>query len=305
MKQNEKSDDAAAKLVKDHRRQWRDFKFVYPVVSRRANGVSIGVNLNIDKSCTFSCMYCQVNRRIRREAYKVDVAKLRQELDTTLAAIASGEFWEDERFSQTPENLRRVNDIALSGDGESTCVENFDQAVATAAQAIKAAGLKGEVKIIIITNSTNLQAPQVRESLSIIDDFGGKFWCKLDAGTEEYFKKVNRPRPGITLEKVCQNILSVALGRPVVLQTLWFTIDSQPPSDEEIAAYIKRLRWLIGCEGQIDHIQMHTIARSPADSKADSLENDKLDEIANKVRAELPDLDIRTYYGQHVEPQKE
>ena len=47
---------------RQHPRRFEDFKFVYPVLSRRAHGISIGINTNPDKVCNFDCIYCQVDR---------------------------------------------------------------------------------------------------------------------------------------------------------------------------------------------------------------------------------------------------
>lgn len=302
---NEQNDNKAqaARVMGDHRRQWRDCRFVYPVVSRRAKGLSIGINLNLDKRCNYSCMYCQVNRRHSGEKRDVDVNQLHDELLQTLNAFKSGEIWNEGNFVHAPAEYRRLNDIAFSGDGEPTCITNFDLAVITAIKALEDAGLKGQAKLVIITNATNLMAQQVRNVLSILDANGGEFWCKLDAGTEEYFKKVNRPAPGLKLEKICENILSIAAGRPVVIQTLWFKIDGQSPTDDELAAYAGRLRWIIGCGGQIDHVQLHTIARAPAASNAATMPDAELDEIAQKLVALVPGVNFKIYYGQDVKPQ--
>ena len=48
----------------DHRRQLLQNRYVYAVVSRRAKGLSIGINLNVDKICNFDCPYCQVDRTV-------------------------------------------------------------------------------------------------------------------------------------------------------------------------------------------------------------------------------------------------
>ena len=48
--------------VQDHTRHFTDFTFVYPVISRRSKGLSIGANLNPDKGCNFDCIYCEVAR---------------------------------------------------------------------------------------------------------------------------------------------------------------------------------------------------------------------------------------------------
>ena len=45
-----------------HDRHFRDSKYVYPVLSRRSQGISVGINLNPDRRCNFDCVYCQVER---------------------------------------------------------------------------------------------------------------------------------------------------------------------------------------------------------------------------------------------------
>jgi wyosine [tRNA(Phe)-imidazoG37] synthetase (radical SAM superfamily) len=46
--------------VADHDRGSAGLTYVYPVVSRRAGGVSVGINLNVNNACNWRCIYCQV-----------------------------------------------------------------------------------------------------------------------------------------------------------------------------------------------------------------------------------------------------
>lgn len=290
-------------VLRDHRRQWRDCLYVYPVISRRAGGLSIGVNLNIDKRCNFACVYCQINRRIRRQTMTVDMQRLRQELELALEAARSGLLWDEERFAGTPEALRTIHDIAFSGDGEPTCVENIDTAVATAADLLRDNAMIGKVKIVLITNASHLCDPQSLRALAFLNEADGEIWAKLDAGTEEYFQRVNRPAGKLTLEDITRNITDVARRHPVVIQTLWFRLDGQSPPEEEIAAYIRRLREMLQAGATFRLIQLHTIARSPAESSARALSDEELDAIAHHVRTALPDIPVQVYYGQDVPPQ--
>src|SRR5437899_10223557 len=71
----------------------RDFlqnRFVYVVVSPRAQGLSIGVNLNVDAYCNFDCAYCEVDRRTPGRATELDLDALAAELETTLNQVTSG-----------------------------------------------------------------------------------------------------------------------------------------------------------------------------------------------------------------------
>jgi wyosine [tRNA(Phe)-imidazoG37] synthetase (radical SAM superfamily) len=290
-------------VVRDHRRQWRECRYVYPVISRRAGGMSIGVNLNLEKGCNFSCVYCQIDRHVSRGLRGVEVAKLTGELREAMTAATSGEIWREPRFASTPAALQRVNDIAFSGDGEPTCVANFPAAVAAAAN-VREECDADSVKIVVITNATRLDSDEVRRALPILDDNNGEIWAKLDAGTEERFRRINRPHPQMTLQRIVDNILSVALGREVVIQTLLFRLDGELPPAEEIDAYCGRLRGIIGNGGQVRLVQLHTVARPPAEACVASLSDTELNAIAEQVRASLPGVSVETYGGADVAPQR-
>ncbi|MGH7137503.1 MAG: radical SAM protein, partial [Pirellulales bacterium] len=88
-------------LFREHSRHFAANRFIYPVVSRRSQGISIGVNLNPDKVCNFDCIYCQVNRVDESETRFVETDALLRELDDMLALVTSGDLFADEKFSDT------------------------------------------------------------------------------------------------------------------------------------------------------------------------------------------------------------
>jgi wyosine [tRNA(Phe)-imidazoG37] synthetase (radical SAM superfamily) len=290
------------RVLRDHRRQWRDCLYVYPVVSRRARGMSIGVNLNPDKRCTFACVYCQIDRRVHRGLTGVDLAILHDEMHLAMEEAVSGRLWHEPRFNTTPGELRRLNDIAFSGDGEPTCLENFDAAVDAAARVREEFG-RPDVKLVVITNATHLDREPFRRALPILDANNGEVWAKLDAGTEAFFRRVNRPRVGLTLEKVVSDIAEVAAGRPVVIQSLFFRENGTAPPDAEVDAYCWRLREIVDAGGGIKLVQLHTVARPPAESFVAALADERLEAIAARVRAALEDVPVEVFPGQDVPPQ--
>lgn len=292
-----------SKAIRNHRRQWLECRYVYPVLSRRAAGLSIGVNINPDKRCNFACLYCQVDRHVPRDLDTVDLARLRDELDLALARAADGRIWAEPRFADVPGAMRRLSDIAFSGDGEPTAVEGFDGAVQVAADAKAAANLP-DVKIVVITNATCLTRPQVERALPVLDANNGEIWAKLDAGTQRRLEEVNRPHPPIGLDEIVAGIAAVARGRGVVIQTLFFRVDAAGPGPEEVAAYAARLREILAAGGRIKRVQLHTIARSPISPRASSLPDAELDAIAAAVRAAVPEVRVQTFYGADVPPQR-
>ena len=178
-------------LHTQHERSFDDYRYVYPVLSRRSGGMSIGVNLNPDKVCNFDCIYCQVDRREQSEAKFVGMERLLEELRELLPLVASGQIYQTEKFRDTPKDLQRLNDIAFSGDGEPTTYKNFDEIIDACAQVKQTAGLD-DVKMVLITNASMLHRPHVKRGLKILDANQGEIWAKLDAGTEAYYHQIER-----------------------------------------------------------------------------------------------------------------
>ena len=291
-------------LTSDHRRQWLHCRYVYPVIARRSKGLSIGVNLNPERGCNFACLYCQIDRRVERRPCGVDLDILRDELRLALREAMAGTLWDQPRFASAPAPMRRINDIAFSGDGEPTCVEDFDQAVQAAAQ-VKGELPAHDVKIVVITNSSRFDSPQFERALPILDAHNGEVWAKLDAGTEDRFRVINRPKDAIALERIVGNIIRVSRARAIVIQSLFFRLSGQPPPPGEIREYCGRLRDILRAGGRIKLVQAHTIARPPMDASASALDDAQMDVVAHQIRSALPDLNVETYYGQNVGPQEQ
>lgn len=276
-----------------HDRGWRDFHFCYPVVSRRSGGLSIGVNLNPDKACNFDCIYCQVDRSTPGPVKKVELPALQSELNRLLDLAMSGELYAEPPFDCIPTDRRAIRDIAFSGDGEPTTCPQFEPAVRIAADARRERGLS-DTKLVLITDACYLTKPNVRTGLSILDKNNGEIWAKLDAGTQEYYERVNRPN--YPLEHVLANILDAAKIRPIVIQSLWMKVDGEPPPNAEIDAYCDRLNAIIRGQGKLKLIQLYTIARRTTEACATPLGHDELDSIAEIVRHRVKAL-VTTYYG--------
>ncbi len=107
---------------RSHPRDWRSNLYVYPVISRRSGGLSIGINLNPDTACNFDCVYCQVDRSTTPRVREVDPERVRDELERMIAEAQSGRLFEDPAFAGVPDNYRWIKDIAFSGDGEPTTI---------------------------------------------------------------------------------------------------------------------------------------------------------------------------------------
>ena len=266
---------------RDHSRRFDQNLYVYPVLSRRSRGISVGINLNPDKVCNFDCVYCQVDRRTTSQVTDVDEEQLLRELEETLELVLSGRLYLDQRFASVPDPLRRLNDIAFSGDGEPTTYPGFASIVRDVAAFKKRRRLDG-VKLVLITNATMLHRPHVREALATLDASNGEIWAKLDAGTEAYYRTIDRTK--IPLKRVLANILAAAQARPVVIQSLLLCLNGQGPSELEVEAYCRRLGEIVAAGGQIARVQLYTVARTPAVAEVGPLPNEELERLGEIIR---------------------
>lgn len=283
----------ALTLHSDHARTFERNRFVYPVLSRRSGGISIGVNLNPDKVCNFDCIYCQVDRRSQSETRFVEIDALLAELKSTLELVASGAIYETDKFGSVPENLRRLNDIAFSGDGEPTTYKNFDEIMERCAAMKAAAGLD-DVKMVLITNASMFHRPHVQRGLEVFDRNNGEIWAKLDAGTDEYYHLIERTP--IPFRQILDHITAAAKVRPLVIQSLLMRVNGEPPTAAELEAFCDRLNEIAAAGGQLKLVQIYTIARRPAESYVAPLADAEVDGIVDLVKLRTG-LNTSAYYG--------
>lgn len=286
--------DALIAAHLDHRRLYDDFYYVYPVISRRSQGVSIGINLNPDKACNFDCVYCEVVRTTPARRKDVDVDVLRAELRDMLRIYQDGTLFQREPFASAPESWRRLNDIAFSGDGEPTTCPVFEQAVEIACDVRTELGLDA-AKLILITDAACLDRPGVQRGIRRMQSAGPhEIWAKLDAGTEAYYQVVNRTR--IPYARILKNIAETARWCPLIIQSLFLRVFGAPPTDAEIRAYAERLKDIQAQGGKILGLQLYTVARPTTMSWATALSNEELDHVAELVQG-IVDLPHQLSYG--------
>ena len=268
--------------------------YVYAVLSRRAGGVSIGVNLSPHKGCNFDCSYCQVDRRTPATVKTVDLAILRAEVRDVFDAAKSGALYDDPRFAGTPKELLTLADVAFAGDGEPTNEPWFPESAHVVAEERTRAGLTS-LPVRVITNATVLTEPKVAETLRFLDAHGLDVWAKLDAGTEEYYRFVDRSR--VPFQRVLDNLLACGRERPTTIQSLFARHHGDAPTAAEIAAWADRLRHLAASGADIPWVQVHTVSRPPAESWVQPLTLPELETIAAAARAALPRARVVCYRG--------
>lgn len=238
--------------TENHRRDSAAMTYVYPVVSRRAGGVSIGINLNVNNACNWACVYCQVDGLTRGGPPPIDLVLLREELEAFLAEIVDGDFM----LRHVPAAARCLMDIAFSGNGEPTSASEFADAVAIARDALAARGLLPDVKLRLITNGSLMHRETVQRGVAILGENGGEVWFKLDRVGEEASRAINGvPQQPAT---VLANLRRSCALAPTWVQTCWFAVAGHAPTAAERQAYCDLLREV---RDQVAGVHLYGLAR--------------------------------------------
>lgn len=250
--------------IKDHSRDSAGMKYVYPVVSRRAGGVSVGINLNVNNACNWACVYCQVPNLTRGGPPPVDLDRLESELRGFLHSVTEGDFL----VKQVPPEARRLMDLAFSGNGEPTSAPEFADAIERVGRIMREFELPESVKLRLITNGSLLFRPVVQKGIAKIGALNGEVWFKLDQATEAGIERINGVR--LTPEKVREYLLVCTELAPTWVQTCYFAMDGQETDEAGRAAY---LDLIASVRGKIKGVHLYGLARPSLQAEASRLSN--------------------------------
>jgi wyosine [tRNA(Phe)-imidazoG37] synthetase (radical SAM superfamily) len=248
--------------IQDHSRDSSGMTYVYPVISRRAGGVSVGINLNVNNACNWRCIYCQVPDLQRGRPPPIDLGWLEMELQDLLTQLYRGDFLE----RHAPPEARKVVDIAFSGNGEPTSAAEFAEAVALVGRIIDGFGLAQPPTIRLITNGSLLDREAVQRGIGLLAARQGEIWFKVDAVGAEAMKRINDVayEPEIVLKRLkCCTVLC-----PTWVQTCWFAFDGLPPTESDINRYIDLLMQARVC---LSGVLLYGIARPSMQAEAHRL----------------------------------
>jgi wyosine [tRNA(Phe)-imidazoG37] synthetase (radical SAM superfamily) len=272
----------AALTTINHDRDSAGMTYVYAVVSRRAGGVSVGVNLNPDNKCNWACVYCQVPGLARGAAPTIDLVLLETELRLMLDNIVHGDFMQ----TRAPEDARRLNDIALSGNGEPTSAREFPQVIALIGRVMADFDLVGKIKLVLITNGSLADRLRVQAGLATMAALNGEVWFKFDTATAAGMRAINQTR--IAPDKQLSRLPSVANRCPTWLQTCVFATDGVPPSDAEQAAYLAVITRIKAERIPVLGVLLYGLARpsmQPQAGRLSALPGAWLEAYAERIRA--------------------
>lgn len=273
---------AAILTTTNHSRDIAGLKYVYPVLSRRAGGLSIGINFNTNNSCNWRCIYCQVPGLKIGAAPDLDFQLLEDELRFFLDDVKSGNFYQ--RF-QVDEDKRVIKDIAISGNGEPTSVRDFDKAVALIGGMAIDAGVLPKSNFVLITNGSLVHKPSVQKGLVKLREYGGEVWFKFDSATEEGRALINNA--GQSCRASVDNLLLSASLCPTKLQTCLLDYDKHGLSRQEKNAFLNLLEGIKARGCVLKCVMLYTIARpslQPESGRLERMSVEAMNAFADEIR---------------------
>lgn len=251
--------------VVNHDRNSAALRYVYPVISRRAGGVSVGINLNPNNACNWRCVYCQVPDLTRGTAPPVDLALLEQELRAFLTELLHGEFMQ----KRVPVEARRINDIALSGNGEPTSAQEFAEIITLISRVRRELAVPDTVKTVLITNGSLLHRDEIQQGLRKMAQIHGEVWFKFDRASVEGMLQVNDTHA--RLSQVRSNLIAAMSCCPTWLQTCWFAMDGAPPSSQDEADYLAFVSDIVREGYPLQGVLLYGLARPSMQAESERL----------------------------------
>ena len=270
--------------IHDHSRELSGLKYIYSVISRRAGGLSIGVNLNVNNACNWQCIYCEIPNLTRGSPPPIELDVLEQELRFFLNEIIHGDYMEKNVSLED----RHLKDIAFSGNGEPTSANEFPEVISIVKKILSEFNLLHKIKIRLITNGSLMHQTSVIKSVGMLKEMNGEVWFKVDAATEESIKTINQVnlKPHQILERL-KNSANVC---PTFIQTCIFTIDDKGPSKKDIDAYVELINEV---KSIIQGVHLYGLARPSLQPQAKNLGRIE-EEILQNIAKELRSLNITT-----------
>jgi wyosine [tRNA(Phe)-imidazoG37] synthetase (radical SAM superfamily) len=256
--------------------------YVYPVVSRRARGLSIGINLNPNNACNWRCVYCQVPNLVLGKAPPIDLALLGAELREMLESVVRGDYLE----RAVPPEARRLNDVAFSGNGEPTSSPAFGEAVDLVLTVLGEFGLLGKLRIVVITNGSLIHRPEVEAALRRLAPYRGEVWFKVDSATDAGARRMNQNAAGSA--RMRTNLQSSAAACPTFLQTMFLVRAGELLDASERAAYLALVEGLREDGVALAGVHLYGLARRSYQPEAHELApapREELERFADEIRA--------------------
>jgi wyosine [tRNA(Phe)-imidazoG37] synthetase (radical SAM superfamily) len=212
-------------------------RHVYGPVPSRRLGRSLGIDLVPPKTCNWNCVYCQLGRTTptsneRRPLVPVDV--IVDEVEAALTVCGDGIDW-----------------LTFVGSGEPTLHVGLGRMIREVRAMVS-------VPVAVITNGALLQREDVRRELAAAD----AVMPSLDAGSEDLYRAINRPFPGLTLERHVEGLAAFQrsfAGRLWIEVMLVAGLNDTEAALRDLATAVRRIK--------PDEVHINVPTRPPAETR--------------------------------------
>ncbi len=227
----------------------KSYRYVYGPVPSRRLGRSLGIDLVPHKICTYDCIYCQIGKTTEKTLVRKEYVPVKEVLE------------EVNRFLK--EETSSIDHLSLSGSGEPTLHSQIRLLI----EGIKAIT---PIPIAVITNGSLLFKEEVKQDLLHAD----VVLPSLDAVSSEVFTRINRPRPGFSIEEVIEGLVEF---RKVYKGQIWLEIlfcKGVNDGKEELLKMKKAVERI-----QADRVHLNTVVRPPSEKWVLPLDEAEMEKI--------------------------
>ncbi len=263
--------------------------YVYPVISRRVGGLSVGINFNTNNACNWRCVYCQVPDLKLGAAPELDHALLEKELRYFLNEVLHGDFYE--RFGVAEEN-KVIKDIAIAGNGEPTSLKDFAGAIELIGRVATEMDVLPDSQFVLITNGSLVHQAKVQAGLRVLNSYGGEVWFKFDSATTAGRALINNTAQ--SWQASLENLIKSCQLCHTKIQTCLISYKHYDLLGEEWRAYLVLLTELKRLNVAIKDIMLYTLARPSLQPEAEYIQAVSL-ELLNALAEDIRLLGFNVY----------
>jgi wyosine [tRNA(Phe)-imidazoG37] synthetase (radical SAM superfamily) len=250
----------------DHDSSGAGLTYVYPVVSRRAGGLSIGINFNTNNNCNWRCIYCQVPQLQLGAAPPLDFKLLEYELRNFLEDVIKGAFYDRFKIGSVEPHIK---DIAIAGNGEPTTLKQFPEAVELIGKIGSELGVFPVSRYILITNGSLIHHVRIQDGLRCLKRYGGEVWFKVDSATPDGKRLLNNTT--LSNAAVLANLQQSAKLCSTSIQTCLVDYRNQGfqlAEKQALLAFLANVKH----KTAVDTVMLYTLARPSQQAEAVELQ---------------------------------
>ncbi len=236
---------------------------IYGPIKSRRHGESLGVNLGspTQKICSWGCIYCQCGAGENRAIGDADGVPSAERI---LAAAKT-----------TLRHSGALDSVTIAGNSEPTAHPEFLKIVRELRKFKYA--MRAPWILNCLSNGSELEKPEVLQACGLLDEI----WLKLDAGTEDLFKKVNHPISKIGT--LAQHVARIKRVKNPRVQSLFWLCDKSPVASNWNEV---NRRALVDAYREIAPVDIHltTVSREPASKGLTAVPVQELQAFGDQLR---------------------